>query len=649
MVRALEAFGKYLLLEKIAAGGMAEVFLAKSVGAGGIVKFLAMKRILPQFSENQEFIDMFKEEAKLVMNLNHGNIVSIFDFGIEKNQFYLIMEYVEGQNLRQTLNHLKRTNRALTIDQIVYIIKEVAAGLDHAHRCVDSATGKTLNITHRDISPQNIMLSFEGEVKVVDFGIAKTESQIEHTRAGTIKGKFGYMSPEQAEGLPVDSRTDIFSLGIVLWELLANERLFTAQSEQATLRKIKECQIPSIRKLNPSVHTELEKIVLKALERIKTSRYQSMEDFTKDLSKFLNTQYPEFSKQEFSKYMKAAYSDMYLENRKKLAEYAKSEFANDTQSLSEKTVITESKGNTQTESHAQTHTATEKHEIKEINEFEKPLFENEQNEPLNQTLLLDTRGSQKIDISKFAIEGKKPVTAPPIKQQNYSNRVPTHTGTYSGGSKKIQPQNNSSSGLFIQLLVVLIFVGGGYWFWSNQNQAKIARPIAGSISNPKSDSQPMHSATSNEDVALSINSSPAEAKIYIDDIYIGDTPLRSHIALNKTFRVRIIKPGYIPYELPAEKANPEGYYKVVSLLPEAASGWIKVEVVTPEPQSYLVINGRKLNQSINDEIKVPAGSIMTVKVINPISKMEGSDSVIVGAGEHKKVRIIINRAAQVQQ
>jgi serine/threonine-protein kinase len=167
--------------------------------------------------------------------------VRVLDFGEEQGTPYLVMEYVEGQNLRQILNHLKKENKDFSIDQVIYIVKQVAAGLDHAHRCIDPNTGRPLNITHRDMSPQNIMVSFEGETKIIDFGIAKAENQLEVTKAGTLKGKFGYMSPEQADGHPIDLRTDIFSLGIVLWELLANDRLFTSSSEAAILRKIREC------------------------------------------------------------------------------------------------------------------------------------------------------------------------------------------------------------------------------------------------------------------------------------------------------------------------------------------------------------------------------------------------------------------------
>jgi serine/threonine protein kinase len=318
-----ESFGKYVLLEKLATGGMAEVFLGRGTGAGGIGKFFAVKRILPQYADSPEFIEMFKDEAKIAINLSHSNIVSIHEFGVEKGQFFLVMDYVEGRNLRQILNKMKKSALQYSIDQIVYIIKEVASGLDHAHRCIDGSTGKPLNINHRDMSPQNVMVSFEGEVKIVDFGIAKAESQIENTRAGTLKGKFGYMSPEQAEGQPVDLRTDIFSLGIVLWELLANDRLFVANNEINTLRKIRDCQIPSLRKINPNIHTELERICQKALARDRNLRYQTAAALHRDLNRFLNRQYPEFSSQDFAVFIKSVFADEILSLRKRLVEYSK--------------------------------------------------------------------------------------------------------------------------------------------------------------------------------------------------------------------------------------------------------------------------------------------------------------------------------------
>ncbi len=302
---------------------MAEVFLARGTGAGGIGKFFAIKRILPQYADSPEFIDMFKEEAKIAINLSHSNIVSIHEFGVEKGQFFLVMDYVEGRNLRQILNKMKKSAVQFSVEQAVFVIKEVATGLDHAHRCIDGSTGRPLNITHRDMSPQNIMVSFDGETKIVDFGIAKAESQIETTRAGTLKGKFGYMSPEQAEGQTVDLRTDIFSLGIVLWELLAHDRLFVANNEINTLRKIRDCQVPSLRKINPNIHTELERISQKALARDRNLRYQTGAALHRDLNRFLNRQYPDFSPQDFSVFIKSVFADEILSLRKRLVEYAK--------------------------------------------------------------------------------------------------------------------------------------------------------------------------------------------------------------------------------------------------------------------------------------------------------------------------------------
>ncbi len=365
MSQNYEHFGKYILLEKLATGGMAEVWLARATQAGGIAKFVAVKKILPQYSDNPEFMQMFKDEAGIAMSLSHSNIVSIYGYDQHKDQLYLVMDYVEGRNLRQILNKMKTASAKFAVSQIVYVIKEVAAGLDHAHRCLNTATGKPLNITHRDMSPQNVMVSFEGEVKIVDFGIAKAESQIENTKTGTLKGKFGYMSPEQAEGLPTDLRTDIFSLGIVLWELLANDRLFIANNEINTLRKIRECQVPSLSKINPNIHPELERITNKALTRDRNLRYQTSAAMHRDLSRFLNKHDPEFTPHDFAVFIKTLYTDEILDTRKKLVEYSKiparQEIGKQTFEGDDKTQITsfEQKNETTKNVNEQTLTATQ--------------------------------------------------------------------------------------------------------------------------------------------------------------------------------------------------------------------------------------------------------------------------------------------------
>lgn len=321
MLQKIEKFGPYVLLEKLASGGMAEIYLARSMVASGLNKFVAVKRILPHLTSDQEFVTMFKHEAKIAINLNHNNLVSIFYFGCEDNQYYLVMDYIEGKTLYQINTELKNHGQRLSIDQILFLVKEAASGLDHAHRCVDPGTNKPLGIIHRDVSPQNIMLSFDGGVKVIDFGIAKTGGR-NTTEVGTFKGKFSYMSPEQGEGIPLDQRSDVFSLGVVLWELLANERMFEGNSNLEILRNVKRCNFKKLRSVNPAVPVELENIVSRALAKDRNERYQTAADFNRDLSRFLNLHYPNFTHLELSKQIKQLFNNEYEKRRNALVEYS---------------------------------------------------------------------------------------------------------------------------------------------------------------------------------------------------------------------------------------------------------------------------------------------------------------------------------------
>ena len=317
-----QQFGKYTILKKLAGGGMAEIFLACDLGPAGVGRFLAIKKALAHFSKNEEFIDMFKNEGKVACNLKHGNITPIYEFGFEDNQLYLSMEYVSGRNLRELIRKIMSLKAPLDISNSVYIIKEVAAGLNYAHNAVDSSTGQPLHLIHRDISPQNIMISFDGDVKVIDFGIAKI-ADTDLTRAGHLKGKFGYMSPEQARGEKLDLRGDIFCLGIVLWELLANKRLFKCDNEMATLRKVQACDIPNLQNINPQVSSDLDKIVMKALKKNKNSRYKTALELERDLSRFLTKSYPEFDRYDFSDFIKKIYAKDILKERETLKKYSK--------------------------------------------------------------------------------------------------------------------------------------------------------------------------------------------------------------------------------------------------------------------------------------------------------------------------------------
>lgn len=281
-----QPFGKYILLQKIAMGGMAEIFRAKTIGAEGFEREVVIKRILPHFTEDEAFVNMFIDEATLAAKLNHANIVQIFDFDLIDDTYYIAMEYIEGKDLKKTVDSAAKAGRKpLTVPQCIRVIVEAAKGLHYAH--TRKHKNKPLNLVHRDVSPHNIMLSYNGEVKLMDFGIAKAASRSTSTRAGTVKGKCAYMAPEQARGGDLDGRTDLFALAVVFWETLTGERLFAGDSDFATLSNVLKCDLspPSVH--NPAITPELDAIVMKALSKDPADRYADVGEWGNALQRLL--------------------------------------------------------------------------------------------------------------------------------------------------------------------------------------------------------------------------------------------------------------------------------------------------------------------------------------------------------------------------
>jgi hypothetical protein len=267
-------FGDYVLRERIGAGGMAEIFLASQQGIEGFEKRLVIKRILPTLSDDEQFVRMFIEEAKLCVALRHRNIVQVYDLGEIEQQYFIAMEYVDGRDLLKTLAACGRKKIGFPTDIALFIVMEVLKGLEHAHR-LKSSDGRPLGIIHRDVSPSNVLLSFDGEVKIGDFGIAKATTR-EKTATGILKGKFGYMAPEQVTGAPIDHRADIFAVGILLYELLTGHRLFAGKNDLAVLERVRDAVIePPPRKYRPDLDARLEAIVHRALARRPDERFQS--------------------------------------------------------------------------------------------------------------------------------------------------------------------------------------------------------------------------------------------------------------------------------------------------------------------------------------------------------------------------------------
>ncbi|HXU04887.1 MAG TPA: serine/threonine-protein kinase, partial [Polyangia bacterium] len=251
-------FGKYYLLERINVGGMAEVFKAKTFGVEGFERLLAVKRILPNIAEDEEFITMFIDEAKIAVQLQHANIAQIFDLGKVDESFFIALEFVHGRDLRSIFDRMRNKGDSLPIAMACYVTMQVCEGLDYAHNKRDGQ-GRELNLVHRDISPQNVLIGYEGEVKLIDFGIANAAGKASKTQAGILKGKFGYMSPEQVRGLPLDRRSDIFAIGTILYELLTGERLFIGESDFSTLEKVRNVEIMPPSSYNKKIPQELER------------------------------------------------------------------------------------------------------------------------------------------------------------------------------------------------------------------------------------------------------------------------------------------------------------------------------------------------------------------------------------------------------
>lgn len=279
-------FGQYRLLEKVAIGGMAELFKAKQMGLEGFQRIVAVKRILPHLASNSDFVTMFIDEAKLAAQLNHPNIVHIYDLGKTDEAYFIAMEYVEGRDLRSIMKESEPLGKTIPLSAAVYIAKKLCSALHYAHTAKDS-DGKPMKLVHRDVSPQNILISSSGEVKLVDFGIAKAASKASHTQSGALKGKLLYMSPEQAWGKTLDGRSDIFSLGIVLFEMLTGRKLFYGDSEMSIIERVREAKLPDFEQYRDIIPPQLEKIIRKALEKDPDRRYRDARGFETDLEKFV--------------------------------------------------------------------------------------------------------------------------------------------------------------------------------------------------------------------------------------------------------------------------------------------------------------------------------------------------------------------------
>lgn len=314
-------FGKYLLVEKLATGGMAQLYRGKIVGVRGFEKFIAIKMILPHLAEEKELVNSFIDEAKLAALLNHQNIVQIYDFGSIENSYFITMEYLHGRDLRHVLAKSKERGLLLPLEISLYVASRICAGLAYAHTLKDFQ-GKPLHLIHRDISPQNIFLTYEGGVKIVDFGIAKAASQSTITQIGMIKGKVAYMSPEQACGIPIDHRSDIFSVGVLLYEMITGNRMFTGEDTMQILAKVRDADYLPLESARSGLHPEIYQTLNRALAQDPAGRYPSADEMMADLEECIFRYDMRPSARGVTDFMKELFQEEIAAERERIRESA---------------------------------------------------------------------------------------------------------------------------------------------------------------------------------------------------------------------------------------------------------------------------------------------------------------------------------------
>jgi serine/threonine-protein kinase len=276
-------FGRYELIEQIAAGGMAEIWLARQYGLPDFHRIVVVKKLNEDLKESETFVRMFLDEARTSAQLTHPNVVQIYDLGFKDGEYFIAMEYIHGEDLVEITHSAVERQRLIPIGHVVRIVADALKGLHHAHTLVGS--GGPLGIVHRDASPHNVLVTYDGMVKLVDFGIAKARTQTEVTGSGMLKGKHAYMSPEQVRGETIDHKSDIFTIGIVLYELSTGSRLFVGRNEVETLEAVLSSPIPKPSQRAPGLPAKLEQIILRALERDPQDRYQSAQEMQLELER----------------------------------------------------------------------------------------------------------------------------------------------------------------------------------------------------------------------------------------------------------------------------------------------------------------------------------------------------------------------------
>lgn len=614
MAEELVKFGNYILLDRVAVGGMAEIWRAKTTGGEqGFERIVGLKCILSSYTQNEEFKSMFIEEARIASTLNHSNIVRITNFGSIDDKYYHEMEYVDGKSLRQIVKKARDLGIDVPIDCACFMIAEVCKGLNYAHMKHDSVTDQHLQIIHRDISPQNIMISYEGEVKIIDWGIAKAISNLDQTRAGVLKGKFGYMSPEQTAGIPLDLRSDIFSTAIVFYETLTGRRLFIAENEIATLKKIQECDITKPSQINGNIDADLERISMKGLERDREIRFQTCEEFYEAINSYMNQSFPSFSFAKLSKFVKEIFKNEIKEDKEKVKQY---ESSINSMSFNTKDEISGTEDKTRISS-TKNQSSYNSFDRNSISQFTNANSFSSSNDEEKTTLAPKSASKKNIDSGSL-------------------NSAVDKTLHVSEGFRIREPKKRKSNFKPTYIVFILLFFIFIFYFYNNSKKTSKARSIIATQTEPNKiivDEQSIERDLS----VLYLNTEPEGAKVIIDSEYFGITPIKLDVLkISQKYRLELLLEGYENFErnIILRKSENRSTISLKSLNKiDKSLGPYSVINLSVDLPTYIYIDEKLVSKLTSVKgYKVKAGE-HTIRFVNKKNNFDYSVKVNLKAGE----------------
>ncbi len=494
------SLGKYRLIAELGHGGMAEVYLAVVRGPAGFNKLVVIKQIRPQLAEDPEFLGMFLDEARLAARLSHPNVVQTNEVGQEGERYFIAMEYLEGQPLNRIIHRLQKAG-SITLGMHVKIIADALAGLHHAHELTDY-DGTPLGVVHRDVTPHNVFVTYDGVVKVVDFGIAKALNSSSETRTGVLKGKVAYMAPEQARGERVDRRADIFSVGVMLWEAATGKRMWKGVPDITILQRLLSGEIPTPRSVKPEVPEALEAIILKALAHQREDRYETAADLQVALEKWVAASGETAHSREIGKAIAASFE----------ADRAKIKGIIDEQLRSNKTGL-------------------------DVTSAALPVIDQHTSSGPN-----SSRGGDRGSLSSIS-EGSAPSASSKVEIIGAGSSSTSYTGPlFASTASNPGETGGSKRGLVVAAAIaagaVLAIV---FWQFTKSPPA----PVATASTNAATAGGAPTSAPSVSDVEISVSANPPEAKIYLDDKQLSGNPAKVKLTKDANkHELRIEAAGY---------------------------------------------------------------------------------------------------------